>query len=262
MKNYLVVCAHKPYKYSYSSFYYPVQGGALYNSQLDNYMDRDNKGDNISSKNPYYSELTALYYVWKNVEHNILGLCHYRRYFKGNEIAYINNKKIRIISEDQVKRILSKYDVILPRKRKYYIETLYNHYCRTLRKEPIIALEKVINKHFKEYSEEFNKLKTRRSAHMFNMMIGNKKFMNNYLTWLFNMLEKVEDEIDSSTWSTYEKRYMGSISELLMDIYINKNNIRYKEIQYVELIKFAKLRKAINYIKIKYFKKSYKGSMK
>jgi len=96
---------------------------------------------------------------------------------------------------------------------------------------------------------------------MFNMMIGNKEFMNNYLTWLFEILEKVGDEIDSSSWTKYEKRYMGSISELLMDIYINKNNVKYKEVKFVELIKFAFIRKAINYIKIKFFKKEYKGTM-
>lgn len=33
---------------------------------------RDNSGDNISSMNPYYSELTLLYWIWKNKSKNYI----------------------------------------------------------------------------------------------------------------------------------------------------------------------------------------------
>jgi len=262
MKNYLIVCAHKRYRFVYPSIYFPVQGGAKNKESLGDLVQRDDTGDNISLLNPQYSELTALYWGFKHLNYNILGLCHYRRYFRGKSIAYVNDKKIRVISELECEKILNKYQVILPKKRHYYIETLYNHYCRTLKKEPIIILGKIIRREYKDYLYEFNRLKKRRSAHMFNMMIGSKKFMDNYLKWLFSILEKVGNEIDSSNWNNYDKRYMGSISELLMDIYINKNKIKYKEIKYVEMIRFAKIRKSINYILVKYFNQKYKGTMK
>ena len=37
--------------------------------------------NNISEKNPYYCELTGLYWAWKNLDAEYIGLVHYRRYF-------------------------------------------------------------------------------------------------------------------------------------------------------------------------------------
>ena len=39
----------------------------------------DDTGDHISEKNPYYCELTGIYWLWKNVRCDIVGICHYRR---------------------------------------------------------------------------------------------------------------------------------------------------------------------------------------
>ena len=33
-------------------------------------------GDHISSKNPNYCELTGLYWAWKNLDCEYIGLCH------------------------------------------------------------------------------------------------------------------------------------------------------------------------------------------
>jgi hypothetical protein len=41
------------------------------------------KGENINHLNRFYSELTTMYYVWKNrKESQLVGFCHYRRPFK------------------------------------------------------------------------------------------------------------------------------------------------------------------------------------
>jgi SAM-dependent methyltransferase len=43
---------------------------------------RDDLGDSIAHRNPDFSEMTAIYWVWKNVtDLGCIGFCHYRRYF-------------------------------------------------------------------------------------------------------------------------------------------------------------------------------------
>ena len=85
----IIVCAHKADEHIKTDEpYFPLQVGKELHPLLDLGFACDNTGDNISSKNPSYCELTALYWGWKNI-HDVeyLGLNHYRRYFKVDDIA-------------------------------------------------------------------------------------------------------------------------------------------------------------------------------
>jgi len=75
----ILIAAHKPYGFAQDDIYMPVQVGAALNDKFGAAC--DDTGDNISDKNPYYCELTGLYWMWKNVKADYCGLVHYRRYF-------------------------------------------------------------------------------------------------------------------------------------------------------------------------------------
>lgn len=78
MKINVLVVTHKSYWMPRDKVYLPILVGN--NLVKEKYL-RDNIGENISLKNKNYCELTALYWAWKELQFDYIGLCHYRRYF-------------------------------------------------------------------------------------------------------------------------------------------------------------------------------------
>ena len=75
----MFICAHKPFTPPEGDMYVPLQVGSALGEDLG--MTRDDSGDNISTRNKSFCELTGIYWIWKNVTCDIAGICHYRRYF-------------------------------------------------------------------------------------------------------------------------------------------------------------------------------------
>ena len=83
----------------------------------------DNTGDHISEKNCYYSELTGMYWVWKNSHAKVVGTCHYRR--------YLLNEQGKLFTEAQILSLLQQYDVITTKELQLnfsYYEGFASHH--------------------------------------------------------------------------------------------------------------------------------------
>ena len=119
-----------------SPVYQPIMAGKSILREKAEFQG-DDTGENISHKNKYYSELTGIYWVWKNTRQNISGACHYRRYFTAQPepflyrlkrslyfpaglykkrfgLIYTNNTKLflpRIISEKEIELLIQKYEI-------------------------------------------------------------------------------------------------------------------------------------------------------
>lgn len=226
----VIVATHKNFPMPENKkIYLPILVGAYKNYKEGMSFQRDDQGENISKKNPNYNELTAIYWAWKNLNDvDYIGLVHYRRLFSSK----IKNKPI---TEKEIKSLFNNNDLILPKKRKYYIETNYSHYIHAHKKEPLDRLRTIICDYYPSYLESFDKVMNRRSAHMFNMFIMKREEFNDYSMFIFGILKRLEEDIDISDFSVQEARVFGYLSELLMDVWIEKNEIKYSEVGWYQL---------------------------
>ena len=110
----VIVATHIKYKMPKDKMYLPLHVGKEGKDSIG--FKGDNSGKNISNKNPYFCELTGLYWAWKNLKDDYIGLVHYRRHFKG---AKINKKDLvnSVITLEEVDEIFNKVDIIIPKKR-------------------------------------------------------------------------------------------------------------------------------------------------
>ena len=254
----IIVATHKKYEMPKSNIYIPVQVGANNKETIENYQ-RDDNGENISNKNPYYCELTGLYWAWKNLNADYIGLSHYRRHFstKKRLPKDVRGRIDSVLNENEVENILNHTDIILPKKRKYYIENLYSHYQHSLYIEPLDETKKIIEEKYPQYLEEFEKLHNRTSAHMFNMFIMKKELLDQYCTWLFDILSELEKRIDITKYDAFHARFFGRVSELLLDVWINTNNLKYKEVKVIDIEKVNWFKKGSSFLMAKFTGKKY-----
>ena len=261
MKNIkIIIATHKKYKMPEDEIYIPLQVGAEGKENLG--YEKDNTGDNISFKNAFYCELTGLYWAWKNLNADYIGLSHYRRHFTySKKIPKTEQERFQILLNlEQADELLNDVDILLPKKRKYYIENLYDHYKHTMFIEPLDETRKIIEEQCTEYLPEFEKLHKRTSAHMFNMFIMKKEYLDKYCEWLFKILFELEKRIDPKQYDSFHSRYLGRISELLLDVWINTNKLNYKEIKVIDMQNVNWLKKGTAFLKAKFTGKRYEKS--
>lgn len=223
----IIIATHKKYWMPHDPVYLPLHVGAEGKPELG--YTKDNTGDTISAKNPNFCELTGLYWAWKNLDADYLGLVHYRRYFTQKEVRNIKKKRDQILTGADWEALLSRYPVVVPDKRKYYIESNRSHYYHAHHKEGLDLAEQIIKERYPNYTPAFQTVMHRTWAHMFNMFAMRRDLFDAYMTWLFDILFELEKRIDITRWDTYESRVYGFVSELLLDVWLETNHISYHE---------------------------------
>ena len=251
----VLVITHKDYEFPDSACYRPLFVGGKIASGLKNEdFYQDNSGANISEKNSSFCELTGLYWAWKNgvFENNeYVGLVHYRRYFAGKALDL---KKKQIASESELLTILEKYDVILPRKRNYFIESIYSHYQHAHHIEDLDLTRDVIIELQSEYLESFDAVMQGRKLHLYNMFVMSSEKASEYCHWLFSILFELEQRIDITQYDNYQKRVFGFIAERLFNVWILYNQLNVKYLSVVNLDGENLIKKGLNLLKRKFLK--------
>lgn len=200
--------------YEISGFMYPIQAGkALSDIRIADIG--DDTGNNISDRNPYYCELTALYWIWKNTGNDYAGLCHYRRWF--------------VFRDKELPQMLDRGgDVILP-----YPSIQYPNAAVHEKRYISCAVRQVIREVLAECSvqemQSYEALLEDRYIYNFNMLIAKKKVLDDYCEWLFNIIFEVEQRCIEKQ-IVIEKRQQGYWGEVLLSYYFMKKRTDLKVI--------------------------------
>lgn len=224
----IVVATHKPYQMPKDPCYLPVEVGAALRPQHFADYRQDNAGKNISEKNKTFCELTALYWAWKNLNADAVGLVHYRRYFKSGK--NFRHKWAGIAKQADYETLLQKVPVILPCKRNYYIETSYSQYVHAHHEQDLTITRQILVEKYPAYLPAYDSWMKKTSGHRFNMFVMRRPEFEQYCEWLFSVLFELEKRLDISAYSEYDKRVFGFVSERLLDCWIETNEIAYKEL--------------------------------
>lgn len=226
----IFISYHKPFPILKGDVFEPIQVGKVLSSKnLE--IKGDDTGDNISAKNPYFCELTATYWIWKNSTADYAGLFHYRRFLNFKPKKFLNEHTVSNdflksfdITKKDVLDILSEFDIILPYKWNMGKSSVYKQYADNhVAADLDCALDIIREKYGSEiYELAQSTLKNNFEGYFGNILITSKKIFDEYASWLFDILFKVEKHIQSEVnqRDTYQQRVYGFLSERLMTVFI------------------------------------------
>lgn len=207
-------------RYGLPEWITPIQVGAVLSPRrVANILDCD--GENISAKNGNYSELTALYWIWRNclgsgstdsqgsdlsdsAWNEYYGLSHYRRILE--------------LTEDDVLRLVDNgVDVVLPYPMPYEPD-IEEHHRRYLKEEDWKAVRRAVWELQPEYSKAFPSVLEQKYLYNYNIILARKEVLAEYCEWLFPILSRVE-ELSVPRGKDRADRYIGYIAETLETLY-------------------------------------------
>lgn len=232
----IYVCHHKKWEYLSNNVITPIQVGRKISDTILENMIGDDTGNNISDLNREWCELTALYWIWKNTDHDYTGLMHYRRYLSFNEhstedqhISQINADIIHYNgwTQEDLQKFFLNYDIattptyeihppFLPELKR----TAYVHYSEEHYKNDIDTTLQIIKEKFPEYYIQSLKCMNQKSTICCNISVMRRDIFNKYCEFIFNILFEVEKIITINYENSYQRRVFGFLAERLTNIFI------------------------------------------
>lgn len=224
----IFIVSHKHFEIPKRDNYVPIFVGPK-NLKIDGEYYTDKTNENIASKNPNYCELTALYWIWKNIENvEYIGLNHYRRYFFKNNFS---NKLTNIVDNKELISYLKQYDIILPSQNISTL-TMAQEYTNDGSgvAHDLKILRGVINDLYPEYLKDYDNVLSGHRSYLYNMFVMKKDLLDRYCTWLFDIIFEVEKRVDLTGYNTQQLRIFGYMAERLMSVYVNHHHLSVKEL--------------------------------
>ncbi|MDR1241573.1 MAG: DUF4422 domain-containing protein [Deltaproteobacteria bacterium] len=229
----IVVATHKPYWMPSAPMYLPLHVGAA--GKADIGFTRDDAAPSISEKNPWYCEVSGMYWAWKHLEAAYVGLAQYRRHFSLQHFVFgTAARKKAVIGSEELAGLLKQDAVLLPSRRHYFIESRKQQFANAHGAESLAALEHALRTENPGYLPAYAKSMERTWGHIYNMFIMRRDIFHAYCTWLFPVLELMEAKL-LQRLGVLPPRIIGFAAERLLDVWLLHNRVAYAEIGYVTL---------------------------
>ena len=201
----------------------PIQAGAAL-TEIRVAELQDHTGDNISEKNKNYSELSALYWIWKNGgdrregphrkgtpdgrtergKDGYMGLFHYRRV-------------LDIWEEDFSRLEAHKIDAVLPYPTIHY-PSICEHHRRYVKDSDWEAMTAALWELAPEDAKSLPEILSQPYFYNYNMFIARENIFQDFCGWLFPILERTEELSSPKGWQRAD-RYIGYLGENLTTLY-------------------------------------------
>lgn len=230
---------HKIFNKPDDKIYVPIVAGAFeYDKKAfpKDYI-RDDMGDNISNKHDLYSEYTALYWIYKNSNADIVGINHYRRYFiNANWIRYLKclcnfNRyfdKYLLKEKDILDFFDQGYNCILPKKYSRTNNNLYEQYKELYNVELLHRVGELLQNHYPEMHRVYLDLLGSYDFYGKCIIILKKEDFDEYCAWWTNIINSIEN----SGYEAKEREY-AYLMERIMNVWVEykkrRGELRAKE---------------------------------
>ena len=192
----------------------------------------------ISALNPYFCELTAMYWAWKNLDVDYYGLFHYRRVFDFTPHSFFERLKQFFTPQSH---IIAKYrlestfitsylennhiDILIPKPLSLRQDiNAYENFARG--GHNIADLDKAIAYIQETYpfmSDSINQMLFTKGAKMcyWNIGIWRKEVFFAYCEWIFDVLFGIQDKIAYKSYDSHQARVFGFLAEWLFNVWLH-----------------------------------------
>lgn len=169
----------------------------------------DNIGEHVSDLNPYYCELTAGYWIWKNDNiHEFVGLYHYSRGLD--------------VTDGQLEAIVKQgIDVLLP------VPIVYRHEMITRYVPYMDFIFQALDRTSREYMYSAEKFFSEKLFFAGNIVFCRKEIFNQYYEWMWKILSECQT-IKEEHGEMVMPRLWGYCGEVLTNIFFMHHMDEYK----------------------------------